>query len=54
MNDLQIIKVGLVVGLDARSILLLRKLKLFKTRIKVIHLTLEKAFLIAVPIWLFI
>ena len=37
-------KVRLVIGLDARSVLLLRKLKLFKTRIKVKHLTLEKAF----------
>ena len=54
VDHLQIIKVCLVAGLDARSVLLLRKLKLFKTRIKVKHLTLEKAFWIAVPIWLFI
>ena len=44
VNHLQIIKVRLVVGLDAKSVLLLRKLKFFKTRIKVKHLTLEKGF----------
>ena len=37
-------KVYLVVGLDAKFVLLLRKLTLFKTRVKVKHLTLEKGF----------
>ena len=44
VNHLQIIKVHLVVGLDAKFVLLLRKLKLFKTRIKAKHLKLEKRF----------
>ena len=44
MNHLQIIKVRLVVGLDAKFVRLLRKLKLFKTRIQVKHLKLEKEF----------
>ena len=44
VNHLQIIKVCLVAGLDAKFVLLLRKLKLFKTRIKGKHLTLEKEF----------
>ena len=53
VNHLQIIKVFLVVGLYAKFVLLLGKLKLFKTRIKVKHLTLGKGFWNAVPIWLF-
>ena len=44
-NHLQIIKVRLVLGLDAKFVLLLKKLTLFKTRIKVKCLTLlEKGF----------
>ena len=54
VNHLQIIKVRFAVGLDAKFVFLLRKLKFFKTRIRVKHLTLEKRFWIAVPIWLFI
>ena len=38
-------------SLDAKFVLLLRKLKLFKTRINVKHLTLEKGFRTAVPVW---
>ena len=53
VNHFQVIKVCLVVGLDAKFVLLLGKLKLFKTRIKVKHLILGKGFLTAVPIWLF-
>ena len=53
VNHLQITKVHLVVSLDTKFVLLLRKLKLFKTRIKVKHLTIEKRFWTAVPIWLF-
>ena len=44
VNHLRIIKVRLVVGLDAKFVLLLRKLKLFKIKIKAKHLTLEKGF----------
>ena len=44
MNNLQIVKVRLVVGLDAKFVFLLKKLSLFKTRIKVKHLALEKGF----------
>ena len=44
VNHLQIIKARLVVGLDAKFVLLSRKLKFFKTRIKVKYLTLEKGF----------
>ena len=53
VNHLHVINVRLAVGLDAKFVLLLRKLKLFKTRIKVKHLTLEKGFWTVVPIWLF-
>ena len=53
VNHLHIIKVSLVVGLDAKFVLLLRKLKLFKTRIIVKHLTLERGFWTVIPIWLF-
>ena len=41
-NSLQIIKVHLVVGLDAKFVILLRKQTLFKARIKLKHLALEK------------
>ena len=53
VNHLHIIKVHLVVGLDIKFAPLLSKLKLFKTRIKVKHLTLEKGFWTVEPIWLF-
>ena len=53
VNHLEIIKVHLVVGLDVKFVLLLRKPKLFKTRIKVKHLTLEQGFWAEGPIWLF-
>ena len=44
VNHLQIIEVHLAVGIDAKFIPLLTKLTLFKTRIKVKRLTLEKGF----------
>ena len=44
VNHLWIIKVHLVVRLDAKFDLLLRKLKFFKTKIKAKHLTLGKEF----------
>ena len=44
LNHLEIIKLRVVVGLDAKFVLSLRKLKSFKTRVKVKHLTLEKEF----------
>ena len=53
MNHLQIRKVCLVVGLDTKFFLLMRKLKFFKTRIKVKPLTSEKGFRTVVAIWLF-
>ena len=37
-------KSALFAGLDVKFFLLLRKLKLFKTRLKVKHLTLERDF----------
>ena len=53
MNHLQIIKVRVAVGLDDKFVLLLRKVTLFKTRIKAKYLTLEKGFWTVIPIWLF-
>ena len=44
VNHLQIIKMRLVVGLGVKFVLLLRKLPLFKTRIKMKSLTLKKGF----------
>ena len=44
VNHLQTVKVRLVVRLDAKFVLLLRKPTLFKTRIKVKHLTLKRDF----------
>ena len=42
MNHLRIIKLRLVVGLDAKFFLLLKKLTLFQTKVKVKCLMLEK------------
>ena len=53
VNHHQVIKLGLAVGLDATFFRLLRKLTLFKTRIKVKRLKLENEFLTVVAIWLF-
>ena len=53
VNHLQIMKGCLAIGLDSKYVHLLRKQTLFKTRIKVKHLTLEKRFWTVVAIWLF-
>ena len=53
-NHLQIIKLRLVLDLDAKFFLLLRKSILFKRRIKVKRLILENRFWAAIAIWLFI